>query len=244
MSTEHILAFCAAVFLGGLVQGLSGFGPVLIMLPLLSLFLDLKTIIPLLALLTLFVSFVLLVQLRRHLSLAQQGLLFLATLPGIPVGVWALAVFPEWVISLLVAAMLLAFALYSLLASPRPRVLGRQWTVLAGFLAGILGGSTGASGPPIIVYTAIQPLSKDESKSLISGYFFFSDLVVITLHALSGLTTSRVLGLFAAGLPIILLGVWAGAALYRRLGGSDYRRIVLLLLLALGLFPLIQALTA
>lgn len=89
---------------------------------------------------------------------------------------------------------------------------------LAGFLAGILGGST-ANGPPIIVYAAMQPWTKDEAKSLMTGYFFFAGLAVISLHALSGLTTLLVLRHFVTGLPALAAGeAFLGSTLYRRLG--------------------------
>lgn len=238
---QEILALCASIFLGGLVQGLTGFGSVLVTLPLLSLAFELRTAIPLIALFAQCINLWLLVELRRHLSAARLGLLLLATVPGIPVGVWALKVFPEWVLSLLVGLMLLAFALHSLLVRPRPRTLGRGWTALAGFLAGILGGSTGANGPPIIVYAAMQPWTKDEAKSLMTGYFFFAGLAVVSLHALSGLTTLLVLRHFVTGLPALVAGVFLGSSLYRRLGGAGYRTAVLLLLLILGGFTVLRA---
>ncbi len=239
---QDILALCATIFLGGLIQGVTGFGSVMITLPLLSLAFDLRAVIPLVALFAQCINLWLVVELRRHLSISRLGLLLLATAPGIPVGVWALKAFPEWVISVLVGLLLLLFSLHSLLVRPQPRTLGRGWTALAGFLAGILGGSTGANGPPIIIYAAMQPWTKDEAKSLMTGYFFFAGLAVITLHALSGLTTLRVLGLFAAGFPALAAGVFLGSRLYRKLGGGSYRNAVLLLLLVLGAFTVLRAL--
>lgn len=239
-----ILALCATIFLGGLIQGITGFGSVLVSLPLLSLAFGLRTSIPLIALFAQCINLWLVVELRRHLSISRLGLLLLATVPGIPVGVWALKAFPEWVLSLLVGLMLLAFALHSLLVRPTPRNLGRGWTALAGFLAGILGGSTGANAPPIIVYTSMQPWTKDETKSLMTGYFFSAGLAVISTHALSGLTTGRVLQLFVTGLPALAAGVFCGTRLYRRLGGTGYRTAVLVLLLVLGAFTVLRSLLA
>ena len=56
-----IVAFCA-----GFVQGLSGFGSVLLSLPLLALFLEVKTAIPVVALFGVALTIFLLVQLRQH----------------------------------------------------------------------------------------------------------------------------------------------------------------------------------
>ncbi len=104
-------------FLAGFTQGLSGFGSILLSLPIFAIFLDIKTVIPLVAL---------------------QGL-FSA----------------------------------------------------AGFLAGCLGGALGAAGPPVIVYTSLQPWAKDKIKATLQGFFTASGLVVVFLHALNGLTMKR-----------------------------------------------------
>lgn len=57
------------IFLGaGFIQGVSGFGSILLSLPLLAIFLDIKTVIPLTTLAGVSVSYVLFYQLCRHLD--------------------------------------------------------------------------------------------------------------------------------------------------------------------------------
>ena len=76
-----IVALCA-----GFIQGLSGFGSVLLSLPLLALFLDVKTAIPLVALLAVALTIFLLVQLRAHWDWKKIYPLCLGSLPGAPWG--------------------------------------------------------------------------------------------------------------------------------------------------------------
>ena len=66
MTTYALLL--AVTFLAGFIQGLSGFGSVLLSLPLLILFLDVRTAIPLVALVALALTIQLLIQLRQHLE--------------------------------------------------------------------------------------------------------------------------------------------------------------------------------
>jgi uncharacterized membrane protein YfcA len=54
--------------------------------------------------------------------------------------------------------------------------------------------------------------------------------------AVSGSISRHVVELFLIGLPALLLGTWAGFAFYGRLNEEMFRKFVLMLLLASGLF--------
>lgn len=234
---EYILIICV-VFFGGFLQGLTGFGSILTSLPLLAMFMDIRTVIPLISLFALVINGVLFLQLRKHVHWRKLIAMLAATLPGIPLGVHALKTWnPGW-LTLGIGIILVLFSAYSLLAHPRPRNLGRGWAAFAGFLAGALGGSIGANGPPVIVYSALQPWNKHEIKSMLCAYFFTAGLCISTTHLLSGLITSQVATFFVAGLPSLGLGLAGGMFAYRHIPGESYRRIALLLLGILGCFML------
>jgi hypothetical protein len=54
----------------------------------------------------------------------------------------------------------------------------------------------------------------------------------------SGSITRQIAELFVMGLPALLLGTWAGFALYGRVNEVMFRRLLLILLLASGTFML------
>lgn len=232
------LLLCLIVAFGGFTQGLTGFGSIIVSLPLLVLFLDIKAVIPLVGLFALCINLLLVIQLRRSLDYKRILPLLVAAAPGIPAGVFLLKTVQAHTLELWLGVTVLLFGLYSLTREPARRELTRPWTWLAGFLAGCLGGSIGANGPPIIVYAAFQPWPKDEVKSTMSGFFLAAGVGISGMHAAFGLVTGRVLELFAAGLPALLLGVLAGSYCYGRLNESGYRRLVVLLIVALGAFML------
>ncbi|MDF1591947.1 MAG: sulfite exporter TauE/SafE family protein [Desulfobacterales bacterium] len=71
------------LFLAGFIQGLSGFGAILMSLPLLAVFLDIKTVIPLAALAAQAITLMILNQLKHHLDWKKiLPLLFLGTYIG------------------------------------------------------------------------------------------------------------------------------------------------------------------
>lgn len=233
----------AVTFLAGLIQGLSGFGSVLLSLPLLILFLDVRTAIPLVALIALALTVLLLVQLREHLEWRKVYPLFAGSLPGVPVGVWLLKRLEADRIQFVIGSVLVGYAFYGLVFRLSPKKgIRRHWAYLYGFLAGCLGGAVSASGPPVIIYTSLQPWSKDQIKVTLQGYFLVSGLVVVLFQAASGLTTWTVMKLFLMSLPAVLVGTLVGSHFYGMVREEGYRRIILILLGCLGAFTVYRAL--
>jgi uncharacterized membrane protein YfcA len=69
-------------------------------------------------------------------------------------------------------------------------------------------------------------------------YFLLAGVMIASGHAISGLTTGATLRMYGALLPACLAGCGAGYALHRRVSRDLYRRLVYLLLLALGILML------
>ena len=170
------LAICSVALLAGFIQGLSGFGSVLVALPILVLFLDFDLAVPLASIWGMTINTILLLQLRAHLRLKNILPLTLAAIPGIPLGVYILVNANTRLLEMLLGVLLLIFSLYFIWSGGKTRKLSSRWLYPAGFCSGFLGGSLAMSGPPVIVYTALQPWDKDEMKSTLTGYFFLSGL--------------------------------------------------------------------
>ena len=237
------IALAFIILAAGFLQGLTGFGFVLIALPLLDMFIPLKTIIPLVCLLALFISLTLSIQLRKAIVFSNIALLFAATVPAIPIGVYVLKHVPPQYLGIALGLLMISFTAYQLLANPVPRHLGHPWTVLAGFLSGVLGASIGAGGPPVIIYSATQPWEKDRAKGTLAFYFLVSGAMVSSMHAASGLITREVLRLFVLSLPSMFIGILIGLYAYSRLSDAHYRKLAFVLVLGLGCMLLYNNLT-
>lgn len=230
----EIISFAAIIILAGFLQGLTGFGFGLIALPLLSLFLPIKEIVPLVIMLALFINLVLTVQLKSSIHLKTIGILFLATLPGIPVGIYMLTHVPGEGLAVLVGIIMISFTTYQLIARPKLRMLGLPITLAAGFASGILTGSLSTGGPPVIIYAAVQPWTKDQAKATLASYFLISGLAAVAAHAASGIITGSVMMHFAYMLPALVVGLYSGMFTYRRISDHGYRRLAIILVMVLG----------
>jgi uncharacterized protein len=233
---------CLVALLAGFTQGLSGFGSVLVALPILALFLDFNLAVPLVSTWGMTINIILVLQLRSHLRLQSILPLTLAAIPGIPLGVYVLKHANVWVLEMLLGGLLVIFSLYFAWSGGKTRDLSRGWAYFAGFWSGCLGGSLAMSGPPVIIYTALQPWSKDQIKSTLTGFFFLSGLIIIAAQAMGGLITTAVLAGSLISIPFIVLGVLLGSAIYRKLATDRYRQVVVGLITILGLLTVVKAL--
>jgi hypothetical protein len=229
-----IISIVSIVLSAAFLQGLTGFGFGLIALPLLGLFLDIKTIVPLMILLAVIISIYLSFCLRKSINLKCAFTLLAASLTGIPLGVYALKQISPQGLSICVGVIMVAFTSYQLLVRPNPRPFGRRLTVLAGFCSGVLGGSLGVSGPPVIIYTTLQPWPKDRAKATLACFFALSNMFIIAAQAMSGMITVEVLHLYALCLPALLTGIFLGVKAYAHLSDIGYRQLALALVFLLG----------
>ncbi|XXJ19772.1 sulfite exporter TauE/SafE family protein [Desulfovibrio caledoniensis] len=228
------IAIISIVLAAAFLQGLTGFGFGLIALPLLGFFLDIKTSVPLMILLAVIISIYLSLRLRKSIDLKNAFTLLAASLAGIPLGVYALKQIPTRGLSLCVGVIMVVFTSYQFLARPEPRSFGKRLTVLAGFCSGVLGGSLGVGGPPVIVYTALQPWTKDRAKATLACFFALSGVAVIATQAVSGMITDEVLHLYGLSLPALLAGIFLGTKAYDRLSDNGYRQLAMALVFLLG----------
>src|SRR5690606_21261372 len=98
-------------FLAGFIQGLSGFGSVLLSLPLLALFLDIREAIPLVNLMGVILTVILIIQLRAHWEWGKIWPLLAGATLGIPAGVWLLKRMDPVHVQIVLGAVLLAYSL-------------------------------------------------------------------------------------------------------------------------------------
>src|SRR5690606_35181522 len=112
--TESVLIFCAFV-LGGLVHTAAGFGSALVTMPLLTTAMAVQQATPLQAIVGCVISLFVLVHNRAGLQWRRALSMAVLSLPGVPIGVYALTEFPSAWVTAILGCMLLGFALFDVL---------------------------------------------------------------------------------------------------------------------------------
>ena len=158
---------------------------------------------------------------------------------GIAVGIWALVRVDELTINRAMGAILIAYAAYALLHPVTARRPAQWWAYPAGFLAGCLGGAYNTPGPPVVVYGSLRQWPKDEYRAVLQTLFFINGVLVVSSHLLAGHVTLQVWTLYAWAAPALLLGLWTGARLDRYVDQEQFRNLVTVMILVLGVSMLL-----
>lgn len=229
------LIIMAIVFIGAMTQGLTGFGFALISVPLLSVFMDIKSAIPLGALCGLVINAVLFLKFKNDISFSEIRNLIFGAIIGIPAGVIFLRNAPSRILKLLLAFIILLFALFSIAGKIKPRGISRNWGYFYGILSGMLGGAFNTNGPPVLIYSYLQDWDKQKVKASLIGFFTFTSVVIVSSHALAGLITRGIMVQYLYLLPVIAVGIIAGNHLFARISAKTYNKVILYSLIGISL---------
>lgn len=236
----HVIAILAILFVGFVSNATFGFGAALIAMPLMALFLDLKTASPLMAMSSVTLALIILSRNWRDVHFSSIWRLMLGATPGIAVGAVFLKGVYEPALKLVLAAVIAGFAVY-LMACPRmPRVKGEKSAYLSGFISGILGAAYNTNGPPLVIFGTLKGWEPRQFRATLIGVFFFSGILINVSHACSGLWTPTVLRLYVMALPAVLLAVPVGGWLHARIPPGRFDRCIQVLLIAIGLLLGVQ----
>ncbi|MCZ8278077.1 MAG: sulfite exporter TauE/SafE family protein [Acetobacteraceae bacterium] len=235
----RLLAAALATAIAGLMRGYAGFGTAVILAPIYSVLWGPKAGVPVMLLMELIVSIQLLPSAfkdaDRRVILPIGGTAALMT----PLGAYILITADGEVLRRAIGAFVLVFG--GLLMSgwryngSRPLPLN----MAVGAVSGLLKGSTGMSGPPVILYLlAGKEAAKTHRANLI---LFFSVISVISVFPplFLGLIDLSVLMRTAVLLPVMVLCVPIGAKLFHVVPQNWYRPFALLVLIGAGSIALL-----
>jgi uncharacterized membrane protein YfcA len=223
------------VFIAVFVQTTAGFGLALVSMPLLVSLLDIRTATPLVSLIAVTAEVFLLIRFRAALNFRAVARLSLASLIGIPLGIYLLREVNTALITAALGIVIIGYALYALFTPQMPQIGNPNWAFGFGFLGGILSGAYNTSGPPVVIFGTMNGWSPAEFKSNLQGFFVLNSIMVLTTHTIAGNFTGLVWQSYLWGLPGIMAGLLLGFALDKRIDAAQFRRIVLVLLIFLGL---------
>jgi uncharacterized protein len=175
-------------------------------------------------------------KLRHTLDASRLLPLILGSAVGVPLGIVLLRWVSPTHLRMAVGILLILFSLYNLVRPKLPEIKGggQAADAGAGFLNGVVGGSTGLAGIVIVIWSNMRGWQRDEQRAAFqpTGVATF----LITLIALGGVgsITPDTIKLFALGLPALAIGTWLGWKLYGKLDEASFRKGVLVLLLISG----------
>jgi uncharacterized membrane protein YfcA len=241
MDAGTLIWIVAIVGFAALVRSTFGFGDALIGMPLVALFIPLRSATPLMGIVGPTLATLLLIREWRHLQIRSALQLILATLAGIPFGLFFLKRVDERAVNLVLAVIIILFALYNLFRPGLLRLRTEHSSWAFGFLAGVLGAAYNTNGPPVILYGVLRGWEPETFRATLQGYFLPTGTAILIGQGIAGLWSAPVLKAYLWSLPLIVLAVLAGTALARRIHPSRFNRAVHILMLAAGTILLMKS---
>jgi uncharacterized membrane protein YfcA len=222
-----------AVALGALVQGAVGFGIALVSAPLLAIIDPSLVPVPMLLLATTHAMLTLRRE-YRHADWAGVGWALLGRLPGIVIGVLAVAVLPPRWFGLAVAVVVLACVALSVVRwRPRPTV---PALLLAGVVSGAAGTASAIGGPPVALLYQHAPGAR--VRATLAAYFVAGSLLSLAGLFVGGQLSADALGAAAVMVPFLVAG-FALSGPVRHLLDHGWTRPAVLAMAGLGALALL-----
>ncbi len=238
LSPLVILLSCLAVFGAAFLRGFTGFGFGLAAVPALSLVMSPVVAVPCTLMLGMLAGVQVLPKIRHLVDWRSVWILVAGSLVGSPIGIWVLTALPVSTIRVVIGVILM-IAVIVLWRQPR---FGKEPKLPVGFgtgiVSGLLNGSTGFAGPPVIVYFLSTHDSVPVIRASLMMYFFFSTGGTLIYDAFRGLVGSHVLLLTAIFFPALYLGNWLGDRSFDGSSAATYRRVALGILLILAVLSI------
>jgi uncharacterized protein len=230
------------MFVATLIRSTFGFGEALIAVPLLALCTPVTIAAPLAVLMSVVVAGAIVAKEWRQVDVRSASGLVVASLFGIPCGVWLLAKANDHLVKAALGAVIVVFSIWSLTSGRRRHLPHdhRGWLVTCGFLAGVLGGAYGMNGPPLVVYGALRRWPPQRFRATLQGYFLPASVAGVIGYAVIGLLNGTVARYFLWSLPGVVVAIVMGGSISARMSADRFLRFVYAGLLLVGTALLLQ----
>ncbi len=234
-----MLAVALVAFGAGLIRGFTGFGGPAFILAILTLFFAPVSIVPKILVVDFFANVYLFKACFRQINWRATLSMVIPTMIFMPLGHWLLIELdPIWMKRAM--ALIISGACVMMLIGYRykhPMTTG--WLVFVGICSGIVFGGTYIA-LVAVVFILLGPYDKNEGRSLIISWTFFTVVGFALISAVSGTTSMHDITIALPGAVTYMLGTWLGSHGFRKSSEKLFRRAAITILLALSIVNLIS----
>lgn len=250
MDITTIALLALVILFSYFVQSITGFGASVFAIALGALFMDARIVMFVISIVGSIFSIIMILTDPKGIDLKEYGKIVLLSMLGIPFGLFLFNAMDVSFIQALLACVMLFMGVMDLLRDfalkrlPAPNMdtpLGKAILYGLLFIGGVLHGATTAGGPVIIIYAAARIKDKRAFKQTMSALWVVLNAFFWVNGLIQRQFTTDILMAALICLPFLLLGVWLGGKVFKRISQRSFTRIVNVLLVISGLSMLLNA---
>jgi len=217
------------------VKGVTGFGGVVLALPVLALLFPLKVLIPALVVVNLLQSGWFAVSERRYVDVRAAASIVILAVLGLPLGYALFRYLPSGQLKIGLGIVVVSVALWNLLGLRLPWEIPRGWYRLLNLAGGFIHGALASGGPFLVIYAARMVPEKSAFRATLSVAWVVLNSVLCMSYTVSGVWDREVGVYIAIAFPCVALGTVLGIVAHDRIPQRPFETLVFVLLLVSGL---------
>jgi uncharacterized protein len=220
------------------IKGLVGFGPSLLIVPVLSIFFGFKTAVVIATLADMTSSGLIYFKERKKVKFKQIGIIIAGLFIGTVFGVRLFNLVSVDLLKRVFGFFLIVIVLKNIIFKNKKekiQTFNKSKAFLVGIFGGILGGLFNTNGPPIVMYLDKVTENKKNMRSNLSAVFFINAIWRAILYMRAGN-----LDLFAVHIysicvfPGLILGLYLGDLALRKMSNTNLKKVMEITLLVIG----------
>lgn len=214
------------------VEGVSGFGCMVLALPFVSAIVGIRTAVPLLVLLSSWFDLTLVWQDRKKICVGEVVKMVVITGITMPLGFLALKYLTEKVLGLLLGAFMMIIAIYGFITTIQytknksAEEEKRKGRVLFLPLAGLAQGAFGGSGPFMILYAQGVLKDKDEFRGTMAAVWTILNVINLVQYYYGGMLELATLLTAFRMIPFLIGGFFMGTWMHKRISEYHFSQFI------------------
>ncbi len=232
-----LIALVACLFVAGLLKGVIGVGMPIVALPLVSMFIDVRASVMLLAMPLVLSNIPQAVEGGASRACLYRLMpVFAGMIPGILVGVRVMLSIEAAIAKMIAGVVVIGIAAFTLLA-PKFEITGRSETplgALSGFFGGILGGLAAMPGPLVFTYLLAKGLRGRSFTKEASMFLVISAALLAAVLTSSKSFDRSDIGISILAVVPVVAGMVFGQKLRDAIPAESFKKFVLIAVLASG----------
>ncbi|MCG3087312.1 sulfite exporter TauE/SafE family protein [Sporosarcina cyprini] len=235
-----ILFFITIVMGASVLQTSTGFGFSIVATPFLLLLFEPADAIQINLLLSIVISGCLLTTIAKDVDTGVLKRFIAGSIFGLPIGAVIFLLLDMTKLKLGISVLIIVLTLL-LIFQFRIRQ-SKKGDALVGGISGSLTSSVGMPGPPLLLYFAGTGTQKATLRATTLAFYLFIYVVSLLIQwAVAGVSRT-VWTSSGIALPFVVIGLFAGQLLFKRINENTFRVVTYIILLGTGLYLLVDSL--